>query len=541
MSFWRYFRDVIIIRGSYLFDSKYYSAKYGVPKFAAAFHYARKKWRNNTPSAVFSSRRYYDLYPDVYSAGDNALSHYIRCGEREKRIYRSDNDCILYDHFFTQSLFDMKFYTETYMTREERTSINPIEHYSEKGWKLGYLPNGDFDLADFHKQYPTCDINPLLYCLQNRVPRFFTTKPLPLAEFGYLGGVYKSYIHMLKQDAEINKMYPHAAACKKLIWFLVTDQDCISGGLMSICGMYDLSRKLSYIHGCEVIASTLPQGDYLSGYSFFDNDMVIFRYDQIPYRFPNVEEVHIMLPEICVRTMYDYLSSAPDGYLAGIPIRHLNIMNQNIELMPYEFEVDRLKRYFTMVTQTTAHRRYTTRRIRDLYGIPTHQIIPPIKKNIVVTPYEEKEDLFLYSPDDHPHKAAILRRLKAEFPSMKFVEIRDILFREYLNLISRAKWAMSFGEGLDGYFVEPYCAGGVAFTVWNDAFFTDKYRDLPTIFESYEDAVNTLPALMRNLDSKEAYERANADVLKVWRSEYEGKRTPEDMMIDFFCGKYDYT
>ena len=301
MGFLKYFRDVAIIKGSYLFDSKFYSGKYGVPKFAAAFHFARKKYRNNVPSAIFSSKRYYDLYPDVYNAGANALSHYIRCGESEKRIYKSENDCRLYDYFFTQSLFDMKFYAETYMAQNERKSVNPIEHYSEKGWKLGYLPNPDFDLTSFNEKYPKCDINPLLYCLQNRVPAFFTTKPLNLTKFGYLGGVYKSYIHMLKQDAAIDKMYPNAATCKKLIWFWVTDQDCISGGLMSMCGMYDLSRKLSYIHGCEVIASTLPHGDFLSEYSFFDNDMAIFRYDQIPYHFPNVDELHIMLPEIYVR------------------------------------------------------------------------------------------------------------------------------------------------------------------------------------------------------------------------------------------------
>lgn len=287
--------------------------------------------------------------------------------------------------------------------------------------------------------------------------------------------------------------------------------------------------------------SSLPRaGDYRFQYSLFDNDVPLFRYDQIVQHFPNVKEVLIMIPEIYVREVYEYLFSRPDLYLMRIPKRHLNIMNQNIELMPPNHEVDRLKRYFTKVTQSTAHKSYTTQRVRDLYGIPTHQILPYIKKEIVVTPYENKEELFIYSPDEAPGKAAVLQRLRAEFPKMEFIEIRDIPFREYLRLISRAKWAMTFGEGLDGYFLEPYAAGGVSFAVWNDAFFTEKYRGLPTVLSSYEAAAGELPALMRSLDEKNAYEAARAQTTGVIYSDYSPGRTSWDTMVDFFSGNYDF-
>ena len=166
---------------------------------------------------------------------------------------------------------------------------------------------------------------------------------------------------------------------------------------MSICGMYDLSRKLVDVHGCEVVATTFPRSGYLSGFSLFENDMVIFRYDQIVANFRNLKEIHIMIPEIYIGELYNYLFGVVDSYLMGIPFRHLNIMNQNIELMPEQFEIDRLQRYFNKLTQTTAHKSYTTQRERDKYGIPMHHIVPPIKKKIIVTPYEEKENLFLYS------------------------------------------------------------------------------------------------------------------------------------------------
>lgn len=540
--FWRYLQDVKILERSNLFDRSYYSQKYKVPQFLAAAHFAKKEHRENSPSAVFSSRQYYKLYPDVHDAGANALVHYIRNGKAEGRIYKSENDCELYDYFFVQTLFDIDFYAKKYMTQDERKTVNPIEHYSREGWKQGNLPNQYFDLDAFQKKYPKCDTDPLLYCLKYRIPEIFTTEPASKIKLGYQAGAYQSYIEMLKQDSEIQKTYPDAANCERLIWFWMTDQDCISGGLMSMCGIYDICRKLSSQYGYEVIASTLPTaGDYRFKYSLFDNDIKIFRYDQVVYYFPSVKEILIMLPEIYIREVYHYLFSKIDGYLTRIPIRRLNIMNQNIELMPYEFEVDRLKRYFTSITQTTAHKSYTTQRHRDLYGVPIHQVLPPIKKNIVVTAYEKKENIFLYSPDEHPYKSMVLQRLHNEFPSMKFIEIRNIPFRDYLKLISRAKWAMSFGEGLDGYFTEPYAAGGIAFTVWHKEFFTDEYKGLPTILNSYEEAVDTLPALMRSLDHKKAYEKMNEDVMRVWRKEYDGDKTSEDMIKEFLLGKFDFS
>lgn len=534
-------KDVKALKHSALFDRAYYASKYGVPENLAAAHFAKKENWENSPSPVFSSQGYYKAYPDVCAVGVNALLHYIRFGQKEGRIYRSENKCELYDYFFTQTLFDMAYYAQTYLTPEERGTINPIEHYSEIGWKQGNLPNPHFDLDAFRQKYPQCDINPLLYCLKYRVPESFIAKSSSPVKLGYQEDLYRSYIHMLKQDEAMERVYPNAASCEKLIWFWVTDQDSISGGLMSICGMYDIARRLTQPHGCEVIASTLPQSaQYLSGYSRFDNDMPVFRYEQVVYRFPNVKEVLIMLPENHIRQVYDYLFSHIDGYLARIPVRHLNILNQNVELMPENYEVDRLRRYFTKITQTTAHKSYTTQYHRDLFGIPTHQIIPPIKKEIIFTPYNKKEELFIYSPDDHPCKAAVLQRLRQEFPSMQFIEIRDIPFREYLKLISRAKWAMSFGEGLDGYYLEPYTSGGVSFTAWNKEFFTEKYRGLPTILPSFEEAADALPALMRSLDNSEAYEKARAQVIATVNSDYVSGKTPESMMVDFFRGHYDF-
>lgn len=534
-------KNIKALEASMLFDRAFYAFQYGVPESEAAAHFAKKENRENSPSAVFSSKHYYAVYPDVREAEMNPLLHYLRHGRKEGRIYRSENDCELYDYYFTQTLFDMEYYAGAYMTGQEQRMINPIEHYSSIGWQKGFLPNPHFDLEAFWQKYPDCKIAPLLYCLKYRVPEFLFTVPLEKTKLGYRADEYRSYIHMLRQEHALGQLYPNAESCEKLVWFWTTEQDTISGGLMSICGLYEIARGLVSIHGSEVVASTLPWNKgYLSGYTMFDNAMPVLRYDQITYHFPNVKEVLIMLPELHVREAIGYLSSQIDPYLFSIPHRSLNIMNQNIELMPAPHEVDRLKRYFIKVTQSTAHKSYTTQRVRDRYGIPTHQIIPYIKKEIVVTSYEQKEELFIYSPDEHPGKAAVLRRLREEFPAMEFIEIRDIPFREYLQLISRAKWAMTFGEGLDGYFLEPYAAGGVSFAVWNDAFFTDKYRALPTILGSYEEAAGTLPALMRSLDEKNAYEAARAQTTGVIYSDYSPGRTPRDTMVDFFLGNYDF-
>jgi len=83
--------------------------------------------------------------------------------------------------------------------------------------------------------------------------------------------------------------------------------------------------------------------------------------------------------------------------------------------------------------------------------------------------------------------------------------IKNLSYKEYKRTIGRAKWAVTFGEGLDGYFVETIFSGGISFAVYNDHFFPDEFKQLPTVFESYQEMELALPTMLEQLDDEPIY------------------------------------
>jgi hypothetical protein len=51
------------------------------------------------------------------------------------------------------SIFDSKWYLETYQKRSKTTIGNPLWHYLKQGWKLGYNPSPLFDAAWYRRKY----------------------------------------------------------------------------------------------------------------------------------------------------------------------------------------------------------------------------------------------------------------------------------------------------------------------------------------------------------------------------------------------------
>ena len=436
--------------------------------------------------------------------------------------------------------FDSHWYRKTYMTEKSLDSFNPIAHYLTAGWKRKYKPFLYFDIDHFYEDNPDCDIEPLLYWYEKKIPKFyFTTPSVPQTK---ISGSEEHLLQLYRiiQDKTIDTVLPYNNECHKILILFVSPLDVITGGIMSFYGIYRLSRELQHIHNRLVIAVTFPYPYTHSGFTMFDNDMPVFRYEQIALRMHHVQDVLIMLPELYTQQYFDFLIENPDDPVLRACKRHLNIMNQNIDVMAEPQILHRISKLFPLITQTTAHYKYCTLKDREYYGIPTHLLIPPIFKHFRPRPYEEKEDLFVYSYDEKPWKKAVLKTVARDFPELEQIEIKDISFREYMDLIGRAKWCMTFGEGLDGYFTEPYQSNGISFAVWNDSYFTDNYIGLPTIFNNSKDAINRITAVMRALDNKVEYEKANLAVRKAHDIEYATKRTPKDQLADFFMGKYDY-
>jgi hypothetical protein len=127
-------------------------------------------------------------------------------------------------------------------------------------------------------------------------------------------------------------------------------------------------------------------------------------------------------------------------------------------------------------------------------------------------PFEEKRDLMLVSPDPDPNRERILKEVATAFPELEIRIIQDVPFSEYIKLERLAKWSLTFGEGMDAYFLGIFLRGGVGFAVYNDNFFTPEFRDLPTVYSTFDEMHSRISSDIRYLDSKVNMESYNAQV-----------------------------
>lgn len=307
---------------------------------------------------------------------------------------------------------------------------------------------------------------------------------------------------------------------ENLIIFFVPGADWIGGGVLSIFSLYEESKKLSYIHGCKILICTLPKDAILLKYTRFKNNVPIYPFQLIPKHFSKLRKCILHIPEIFIGVFKDHMSNYIN-YLSAIPDLQINILNQNIELMPDVHAINQLKKFTPNVTCTTAHERYTTRELREAIGIPLHKFSTYISpEQYKFLDYTHKENLMVVSMDNHPLKSTILDLIKRCFPAMNIIIIQDLNYEDYKELISRAKWAITFGEGLDGYFIETVFSGGISFAAYNDKFFTSEFINLKTVYLNYEQLVNNICEDLKNLDNEQNFKQYQNEQLSILKKYY---------------------
>lgn len=323
----------------------------------------------------------------------------------------------------------------------------------------------------------------------------------------------------------------------KLMVFLVPATDVVNGGLMSICNVARRSRDMRELHGCSVVLATMPGGATISGFSRFDCDERIFRFEQLTSLFPDLETVYIQLPEICAAPFLTYLRRRGDSF-RRIPDRRLNILDQNIEFMPDAASVRDLASFFGQATQTCAHGKYCTPAFREKYGIPTHLLPADIPTVFYQIPYREKEDLIAYSNDPNSNREYVLEELRRRLPGYSFVMIENMSFDEYKRTISRAKWTLTFGEGWDGYYLQPYFSSSIGFAVFNETFCPPHMRGAPTAFPDYETLPERMAEFIRTYDSEELYEKKREEIRAILFPPPPPGAVPYDALLEFYRGNY---
>lgn len=346
-----------------------------------------------------------------------------------------------------------------------------------------------------------------------------------------------------KQDILLQQQFD--AHTGKLVVFLViggewaTGKDAISGGTISIVSICEETAALQNGQHAATIMCTMNNTHLLLKHERFQNNTEVYRFSQLKDYFSHLSSVIIHIPEFLTEYFREHLSAADRAWLQGIPQVHINVMNQNIRLMPEPEVLHRLNQLAEKITITTAHTQYCSPYYRDYFGVPIHKFSVWISpEQYQFTQWANKENLLVVSPDPHPLKEEVLNKL-AELPGLRVQIIQNLTYQEYKNLVSTAKWTLTFGEGLDGYFIEPVFSGAIAFAVYNEIFFTPDFKPLQTVYENMETLMANINAAIVALDNPvdfPAYQQQQYDLC----ARYYSKTVYKKNIAAFYSGEYTY-
>ena len=324
---------------------------------------------------------------------------------------------------------------------------------------------------------------------------------------------------------------------RKLVWFLVPSWDICRGGLLSISYFHAETRMLLSGPDVAVVASTYPNAPTLKKYTAFPNSMDIFSFAEIVTYFKSVEHAILHIPEYFCRDFPIQLSPTERLFLDTIPRLQVNIMLQNVDQCKPD-DIEPLRTLTDEITCTTAHDRYSTQEQSTRFGIPLHKL------SIFVDGYEqrrwaEKQDIMVLSPDQHPLRNRVIEILIKGLPSLELITVENMPYESYRSLIAKAKWSLTFGEGLDGFFAEMAWTGGIPFVVYNDRFFMPQFRELPTVYDTWDELQTWIVGDILKLDHDELYHGAGEPIRQALNELYSCEKYRENIRL-FYNEEYNF-
>lgn len=347
--------------------------------------------------------------------------------------------------------------------------------------------------------------------------------------------------YSLRQKKLINDIVD----AKKLNIFFNVADDCIAGGMLSINRFVDNSIKLQEQYQFTVVVSGVPQNNPVVEYSFFEGrlPMVDFQYITTILK---PKEVIINLPEVFVTIFLNQLTSSQAMWLKTIHKLQINILNQNDLLMPSPVTVNECKLLADSVTITMAHERYCTQSIADRYNVAV-STLTPFLPDFYRLNYQQKENIIVLSPDNDVftnseyNKKLLIKKITTNLPSYKVVIIKHPMkFEHYKEIIAKAKFTITFGEGYDGYFIEPYLSNSIAFAVYNSIFFPKEFSDMPTVYNSIGDLFENLVQDIVKYDSDVSLYERTSHLLESIIQKYTNNDRSIKELNDFYAGNYLY-
>lgn len=352
---------------------------------------------------------------------------------------------------------------------------------------------------------------------------------------------FQNFITQKKQIFTQNKYnLSDIRNAKDMILFLVPGSIKMNGGIMSIYSLCNVTRRL--LPDKTVIISTTPGKYTYSENNTFSNNERIYRWEQVINNGGNIKNLVIHIPEYFVKKFLNSLSPAEMVFLQSIPNLQINILTQNIMLLPDKNTVASLYKLTNNITQTTAHDRYCNQELSNKFNTPVHHFSCYLDfGQCEVKSIRNKTKRIVVSPDNNEHKRAILYKLKKELPEYEIVEVKNLHFNKFLNLISDSLLTISFGEGFDGYFIIPPIVNSLGCGVYNDDFFPGvHWRELDNVYDSYLDMEANIVNLIKDLEKNTNKYISLINATHKKYDELYSKEKFEDNIQRFYRKEYDF-
>ena len=294
---------------------------------------------------------------------------------------------------------------------------------------------------------------------------------------------------------------------KRLIVYLTPGYELRTGGVIAIADMYRESKALRHIHRAKVALCTVPGDDPLFlRYTWFNNRNYILNMESVVRGCGRLDYLLIHIPAYALDRVLNWLTATSPTLLKNVREVHLNILLMNIDAIQGK-NIAGLKR-FGKVTCSTSHEAYSNLVTREFMGVPLHRLWTYYGPELFSrSGYLEKEPILVVSPDPHPLREQVIGQISRVLPELRIQIVENLHFEDYKQLTRRAKWSLTFGEGMDGYFSDHVFSGGVSFAVFNDRFFTPPFANLETVYPSWEVLMDRMPADLQRLDEPVAYNR----------------------------------
>jgi len=383
-------------------------------------------------------------------------------------------------------------------------------------------------------------LNPLK--LENWRPFFFKQKfkdiIIPLSPPIYID-IYK----VMKHNLVNRKKSIHNRPSGKYIVYFNVSKDMIGGGMLSINRFVDKTLKHFADRFDDVIVSGVPLKNKPVKYSMFEQALPMRSFNKIVKKtYP--KHLTLNIPEVFLPGFLNDLTNYQKVWLESIPHLHINILNQNHELFPDRLYIEMCKEYTNKVTVTMAHEEYCTKKVSESIDCPV-KLLTPFLPEFYKRDFKDKEKIIAISPDQFifdgiPKKDEALVYLKSELPDYKIVIIENLKLEEYKQLISKALFTISFGEGYDGYYIEPLMSDSLSFAVYNETFFPPQFKDAPTVYTSYEKFMENIVSDIRKLEKDAKTYKKYSNISEKMTKEVTNDEISLKNLKDFYNGDFDF-